>query len=92
MGRKRPLFYMEIIAYTSPGCFYCEQLKELFKRANVEYETIIVDTMLERQEFKEKYPDAIGYPHVIIDGEEYKGIVPVAKLFLQKGLVSPPQK
>jgi glutaredoxin 3 len=92
MGVERPSFFMEIIAYTSPGCFYCEQLKELFSRANVEYNLVVVDTMEERQQFKEKFPNAIGYPHVIIDDEEYPGIVPVAKLFLQKGLVSSPKK
>jgi len=83
---------MEIVAYTTPGCFYCDQLKELFRRADVEYQLIVIQSEEERREFKEKFPNAVGYPHVLIDGEEYPGIVPVAKLFLQKGLVSSPKK
>ena len=79
---------MEIIAYTTPGCFYCEQLKELFKRADVEYELVVVTSDQERQNFREKFPTAVGYPHVLIDGQEYPGLVPVAKLFVEKGLVS----
>ena len=33
---------MEIIAYTSQGCYYCDQLHELFKRADVKYKSILV--------------------------------------------------
>ena len=33
---------MKIVAYTTQGCFYCDQLKELFKRANLEYESVPV--------------------------------------------------
>lgn len=83
---------MKIVAYTTPGCFYCDQLKELFSRANVDYQTVVVQTDEERQNFKDKFPSALGYPHVLIDGEEYAGIIPVAKMFLQKGLVSSPKK
>jgi glutaredoxin len=79
---------MEIIAYTSPGCFYCDQLKELFRRADVEYELVVIKNDEERQNFREKFPTAVGYPHVLIDGQEYPGLVPVAKLFVEKGLVS----
>jgi glutaredoxin len=83
---------MKIIAYTSPGCFYCEQLKELFRRADVEYDLVVVETKEDKENFKSMFPNAVGYPHVVIDDEEYPGIVPVAKLFLQKGLVSSPKK
>jgi len=83
---------MKIKAYTTPGCFYCEQLKELFKRADVEYQVVVIQSDEERMEFRQKFPNATGYPHVLIDGEEYAGIIPVAKLFLQKGLVSSSKK
>ena len=47
---------MDIKAYTSKGCFYCDQLKKLFERANLEAEFILVDSQEERDEFKKKYP------------------------------------
>lgn len=83
---------MDIIAYTSPGCFYCDQLKELFARAKVEYKSIVVQTPQQREDFMEQFPDVSGYPYVIIDGEAIGGIVEVAKLFLQKGIVSSPNQ
>lgn len=83
---------MDIIAYTSPGCFYCDQLKELLKRAGLEYELIVNETEQQRMDFATKFPHVAGYPFVIIDGEEVGGLVNVAKLFLQKGLVSSNKK
>ena len=79
---------MEITAYTIDGCNYCDKLKELFARANVEYSTILVGEDITRQEFLESYPDVSGYPYVIIDGEPVGGLVETATLFLQRGLVS----
>ena len=79
---------MEIIAYTSKGCFYCDKLKELFSRANVNPTIVSVGTDMTREEFKETFPLATGYPYVIIDGEPVGGLVETAKLFVQKGLVS----
>jgi len=86
---------MEIKAFTTPGCKYCTTLKELFSRANVEYEEIIVgekENQFSRETFVQMYPDVVGYPFVVIDGEPIGSLVEVAKLFLQKGLVSSPKK
>ena len=86
---------MEIKAFTTTGCKYCTTLKELFQRANVEYEEVIVgdkDNQFSREVFRDMYPNVIGYPFVVIDGEQIGGLVEVAKLFLQKGLVSSPKK
>lgn len=79
---------MEIVAYTTPGCFYCDQLKELFNRAEVSYDTVLIETEQDKNKFRSDFPNAMGFPFVIIDGEEYPGLVPVAKLFVEKGLVS----
>ena len=83
---------MEIKAYTSPGCFYCDQLKELFKRAEVDYEAVEVGREYTREKFQADYPKATGFPYVIIDGEPVGGLVETAKVFLQKGLVSSKKK
>ena len=91
-GSKDPLFFMEIIAYTTPGCFYCDKLKELFQRAQVDSTIITIGTDVTREEFKESFPDVQSFPHVIIDGETIGGLVETAKLFLQKDLVSSTKK
>ena len=75
---------MDIKIYTTPGCFYCEQMKELCKRAEVEYES----EEIENEVLNARYPNAKSYPYVIIDGEEIGGIVEAAKYFLREGLIS----
>ena len=79
---------MKITAYTSSNCFYCEQLKQLFIKAELEWESILIDTEEKRKEFKKTYPNAVGYPHVIIDGVEHGGLVNVAKYLVKNGHVS----
>lgn len=83
---------MEIVAYTSPGCFYCSQLKELLKRADLEYTQYLVETVEDRESFKKKYPLCNSYPHVIIDGEVIGGLVETARFLVKKGLVSSSKK
>ena len=75
---------MDIKIYTTQGCFYCDQAKELCKRANVEYQTF--DTS--RDKLAEMFPNATGYPWIVIDGKEIGTIVEAAKFFLKEGLVS----
>ena len=91
-GSETTLFFMEIKVYTSPGCFYCDQLKELFKRAEVEYDATEISRDYTQEQFKADFPDATGFPYVIVDGEHIGGLVETAKLFLQKGLVSTRKK
>ena len=79
---------MEIKIYTTEGCFYCEKIKELCARADVEYTSYVVGTDIKPKEFLKKYPFAQVYPYVIIDWEIVGGLVETARLFLKKGLVS----
>ena len=77
--------------YAQLGCKFCSNLEELFKRADLEYTKIIVGEQANQCSmdlFKEKYPEVIGFPFVVIDGEVIGGLVETAKLFLDKGLVS----
>ena len=83
---------MEIVAYTTPGCFYCDQLKELFKRADLEYTVNTVNTIEQKNEMKLKYPLANSYPYVIIDGQVIGGLVETARFLVKKGLVSSKKK
>ena len=83
---------MEIIAYTTAGCFYCDQLKELFKRANLEYQMIIIASNQGKENFRKDFPFACGFPYVLVDGKHLGGLVETIKLLLEKGLVSSNKK
>jgi len=86
-GRQRPSFFMEITVYTTPGCFYCDQVKELFRRAELDYEAIII-TETEKENFRKEFPRSGGFPYVIVDGKHVGGLVDTAKFLMEKGLVS----
>ena len=79
---------MDIKIYTSEGCFYCDQMKELCKRADVPYTSIQIEKDITSDEFRKAYPLSNSTPYVIIDGEEIGGLVEAAKYFIKKGLVS----
>ena len=84
---------MEIVAYTLPWCSHCKHLKELFRRADVEYtETIVNDENLSVKEFHKLYPTINNFPYVVIDGDPVGGLVETVKLFVEKGLVSSSKK
>jgi glutaredoxin len=79
---------MDIIAYTLPGCSSCSTLKELFERASVEYKEVILRKDITAESFQLMFPGVMSFPYVTIDGERIGGLVDVAKLFVEKGLVS----
>jgi len=80
---------MNIKIYTTPDCFYCKQLKELLRRAEIEdYEQEIIQQGKPLSEFKSANPGAMGFPYVIIDGEPIGGLIETAKLLIKEGLVS----
>ena len=64
---------MKIKIYSSPGCFYCEQARELCERVGREYETITVGKDISRAEFQELFPNVNQYPHIIVDGNVIGG-------------------
>lgn len=81
---------MEIVAYTTQGCFYCDQLKELIRRADLVEQTkfFTVGEDIDRETFVETFPDAAGFPLVLIDGERVGGLVETAKVFVDRKLVT----
>jgi glutaredoxin 3 len=84
---------MDIVMYSIPGCKYCEHAKELFKRANVDYNHYVVGKDITKTDLLKKYPLAQGYPYIIIDGEPIiGGLTATAKIFLEKGLVTAKKK
>lgn len=79
---------MDIQIYKKPGCGYCVKIDELMTRAGIEAEVIMIGKDITVDEFKTKYPNASGVPHVVIDGEVIGGLVETVKYFVEKGLVS----
>jgi len=79
---------MNIEAYTLPGCPSCKHLKELFRRAGVEYQEIMIRKDITKESFVEKYPSVSRFPFVVIDDSPVGGLVETVKLFVKEGLVS----
>ena len=85
---------MEIKIFTTNGCVWCVRMKELMARANVTYTEVNWQELSgdEQVALTEEYPEIKSFPAAVIDGQFYSGLVPVAKKFLDDGLVSAPQK
>ncbi len=92
---------MKIIAYTTAGCYYCAKLKELFERANLEFDQVEVlnvapweldtrvhNNKIAKPDFEKEYPGVNGFPFVVIDDKPVGALVPTAKFLLEKGLIS----
>jgi glutaredoxin len=83
---------MKIKIYTIPNCSYCAHVKELMRRAKLDYELFVVGQDVDREQMIKKYPLARSYPYVIIDGEPVGGLTQTAKYLVDRGLVSSRKK
>ena len=85
---------MDIKIYTSEGCVWCSRMRELMERADLEYTEVLWQNLEgdTQVSVSEQYPDLHSFPAAIVDGESIGGLVPLAKLLMQKGLVSAPKK
>ena len=85
---------MDIKIYTSEGCVWCSRMRELMERADLEYTEVLWQNLEgdTQVSVSEQYPDLQSFPAAIVDGEFIGGLVPLAKLLMQKGLVSAPKK
>jgi len=83
---------MKIQAYTLRGCPSCSHLKELFRRAEVEYEEIVVNVTMSKKDFLSSFPNVPGFPFVVIDDVPVGGLVDTVRLFVKEGLVSSNKK
>lgn len=79
---------MEIIIYTMKGCGHCTRIKELLKRAEVEYVEKKLDVDFTRDQILEQWPQLVGYPAMTVDGEFIGGVVESVKFFVERGLVT----
>ena len=66
-------------------------LHELLERSKIPQERITyvdVGKDISKEDFIKKFPEASGYPHVIIDGKSIGGLVETAKYLVKKKMVS----
>jgi len=82
------MYHVEI--YKTPGCGYCVKIDELMYRAHlVENVTeYMVGKDITISEFKEKFPESRGFPHVIINDKSIGSLVETVKWCVEKGLVT----
>lgn len=79
---------MDIKIYTLTGCHYCVKIKELLKRSQLEYTELLAGRDFSREDFREKFPTAGGFPVMTVDEEYIGGITESVKFFVEKGFVS----
>jgi len=78
---------MKIELYSSPGCKWCNRAKTLMKMANVEYTLKNVGYNISVDEVREMFPEQVGFPIIVIDGEVVD-LITTTKMFMDKGLIS----
>ena len=91
MDKEGFIKLFNVTAYTLEGCVHCMHLHELLERSNVPNERITyvdVGKDISKEDFIKKFPEACGYPHVIIDGKSIGGLVETAKYLVKKKMVS----
>ena len=79
---------MKVTLYTLKGCSSCFHAKELLKRAELDYEEVIVRDHIDYEEFHERYKTVRAFPFTVIDEHEFVGIVDLAKFLLKEGYVT----
>ena len=66
-------------------------LHELLERSDVPNDRVTyvdVGKDISKEDFLKKFPEAGGYPHVVIDGKPIGGLVETAKYLVKKKMVS----
>jgi glutaredoxin 3 len=79
---------MDIKIYTNQGCGYCGKAKELCKRAGLEYTEYRIGTDITKEEFRELFAPARGYPQFLIDDEKIGGLAEAVKFFVENKLIT----
>ena len=74
--------------YTSSGCGYCSKIKELLRRVDLDYTEYRLGQDFDREQFTDMFPNASGYPQLVIDGECIGGLTDSVRYFVEKGMVS----
>ena len=82
---------MDIKVYTMKGCGFCDKMKELVRRANLEYTEVMIDRDVTAQEYFDTngpHPARKQFPQMVIDDELIGGLTPAVKYFVQHKLIT----
>ncbi len=79
---------MKIKLYTMPSCVVCIHMKTLLKKANLEWEEIVIGEDMPLEAFNNEYPHVDKTPFTIIDDKHYYELTEVAKKLLTEGLIT----
>ena len=85
---------MKVELYTIPDCIWCTKSEQLLKMANItDYEKYVIgENDVTFDWVRNKFPFASGYPIIVVDNKVIPGIIELAKLFLEKGLIGSKKK
>jgi len=72
----------DILIFSLEGCAPCEELKAYLNTKQYEYREVRIIDDIDPEVFAKIYPNAEGYPHVILDGNEVFDLT----LILESGL------
>jgi glutaredoxin len=75
-----------------PSCIVCIHIKTLLKKANLEWEEIVIGEDISMEGFNIEYPHVDKTPFTVIDGQHYYELTEVAKKLLADGLIKAPTK
>lgn len=84
---------MNIHIFTSPGCGYCVKVKEVMRRAELQYSETVIGTDMTKEEYRSTYPNhSNGFPFVLIDENPVGGLTDTVKFLYEKGLIQHSKK
>lgn len=61
----------DIVVYSLDGCSHCDMLFMFLEQRGFKYTKIKIPDDMPREEFINAFPAARGFPHTLINGEEF---------------------
>lgn len=74
---------MKITVYSSPGCFDCQEAKRILGVNDLKYKSIVIGEDITKEEFEQKYPEALWFPVVIADDDVKISGLPTFKKWMK---------
>lgn len=67
--------------YTKNNCSYCVHAKEFIIKHNMNYTEYKLDKDFSRDQIKQKFPEAVTYPVIVLEGKYIGGFVDLKRLY-----------
>lgn len=82
---------MKAIIYSMRGCGYCTKMKEVMKRADIEYEEKMLHVNITHEEYFDKegpHPGKNNFPQLVIDGQLIGGLTDTVRYLVENKLLT----